>query len=112
MARSLAARSILGRPVKFIVSIRAAGEADISKARNWYEKQRPGLGDEFLLSVTSAIVHLEHFGNLYPPYYRDIHRVLLTRFPYKVFFRINGENVVIFRVLHTARDHGSELSNL
>jgi hypothetical protein len=45
--------------VNWRVSIRPAAETDLDEARDWYERQRPGLGDEFLASVADAFTRLE-----------------------------------------------------
>ena len=36
------------------IVIRPAAAADIEEAFFWYERQRPGLGDEFLAKVNNA----------------------------------------------------------
>ena len=41
----------------------------------------------------------------HPVYYRGFRRILLRRFPFKVFYRLEPERVVVFRVLHVKRDH-------
>ena len=91
------------------VSIRAAAYADLRGIRNWYDRQRPGLGDEFLLAVANAMTRLEEVPERFPVYYRGFRRLLTERFPYKVFFRIEGDAVIVFRILHAARNHTSEL---
>lgn len=87
------------------VLTRAAANRDLREARDWYELQRPGLGEEFLASVAQAFLRMEGLPEQFPLYYRGFRRALTRRFPYKVFFRIEGERVIVFRVLHAARDH-------
>lgn len=91
------------------VSIRPAAHADLRAATSWYNGQRPGLGDEFLLAVADAMTRLEEVPEQSPVYYRGFRRLLTERFPYKVFFRVEGDAVIVFRILHAARDHTSEL---
>jgi plasmid stabilization system protein ParE len=95
--------------VTWRVSIRAAAEADLREAQGWYESQRPGLGGEFLLSVADALTRLEQSPELFPLYYRGFRRVLTRWFPYKLFYRIEGDTVLVFRMLHAARDHVRQL---
>jgi plasmid stabilization system protein ParE len=38
-------------------------------------------------------------------YYRGFRRVLFRRFPCKIFYRIVGQRVIVFRVLHAKQDH-------
>jgi plasmid stabilization system protein ParE len=44
-----------------------------------------------------------------PFYYRDFRRLLTRRFPYKLFYRVEGERVIVFRILHAKRKHQREL---
>ncbi len=41
----------------------------------------------------------------HPVYYRGFYRVLVRRFPYKVFYRLEGDRIIVFRILHARRDH-------
>jgi len=109
MARSLAPSSRFGRQVTWRVSIRPAAELDLVDGRDWYQRQRPGLEEEFLASVVNALARLEEAPEQFPVYYRDFRRVMTERFPYKVFFRIENDSVIVLRILHAARDHRSQL---
>jgi toxin ParE1/3/4 len=95
--------------VSWHVFIRAAAKADLRDAQEWYEEQCPGLGGEFLLAVADALTRLEQSPERFPLYYRGFRRVLTRRFPYKLFYRIEGDAVIVFRVLHGARDHVRQL---
>ena len=92
-----------------IVTIRPKAKADLRRAHDWYEERCAGLGDEFLADHAEALLRLESNPELFPIYYRDFHRVLTHRFPYKIFFRIVGQEIIIFRILHGAQDHPREL---
>jgi len=85
--------------------VRAKAEQDMWSARDWYEDKRIGLGNEFLDELAEAMRRLELNPERQPFYYRQFRRVLLCRFPYKIFYQIIGERVVVFRVLHSKQDH-------
>lgn len=76
--------------MKWHVSIRLAASADLAAARDWYNGQRSGLGDELLASVADAFTRLEETPDLFPIYYLDFRRVLIERFPYKIFFALTA----------------------
>ena len=97
--------------MKRLVSLRPRAEADLLEARVWYDEQRPGLGEEFVASVGEAIGSLEKEAERFPLYYRGFRRLLLRRFPYKLFYRIEGDRVIVFRVLHAKRDHHRHLAD-
>jgi toxin ParE1/3/4 len=91
--------------VKWRVIIRPRAEADLRDGRNWYENQRTGLGEEFLVETANTIKLLLHNPELRSEYYRGFRRILLRRFPYKLFYRLEGKRIIVFRVLHARRDH-------
>src|SRR5688572_30796234 len=105
--RSALARSVGGAAgaqsiLSWQVTIRPAAHADLREARDWYDRRREGLGSEFLLAVADAMLSLEEAPQRPPIYYRDFRRVLTDRFPFKVFYRIEGRTVIVYRVLHGA----------
>lgn len=91
--------------MKWPVIIRPRAEADLQEAKRWYEERREGLGLEIVLAVRRAILLLRDSPERHPVYYRDFRRVLLRRFPYKVFYRIEAGRIIVFRVLHNKQDH-------
>jgi plasmid stabilization system protein ParE len=95
--------------VNWRVIIRPNAEADLQEARSWYESQRAGLGDELLAEIRRTVQLLESDPEHRPFYYRDFRRLLTRRFPYKLFYRVEGDRVIIFRILHAKRKHQREL---
>ncbi len=96
--------------MKWSVIIRPRAEADLQDARDWYEQQRASLGDAFLIEVRHAIELLTEQPERRPIYYRGFRRLLTQRFPYKIFYLLEDNRVVVFRVLHAKRDHPRHLS--
>jgi plasmid stabilization system protein ParE len=84
--------------------IRPEAEADLLTARAWYERQRVGLGAEFLLCVEEVIERIDRTPEMYAVVHRDIRRALTRRFPYAIYYRIEGHEVIVLGVLHTHRD--------
>ena len=87
------------------VTIRPKAKADLRHAHDWYEERCAGLGDEFLADHAEALLRLEADPKRFSIYYRGFRRVLTHRFPYKIFFRIAGQEVIIVRILHGAQNH-------
>lgn len=95
--------------MKRLVSIRAAARADLQNAHDWYQERCAGLGDEFLAAIAEALLRLEANPERFPVYYRGFRRALTRRFPYKLFFRIEDDRIIVFRILHGAQDHKRRL---
>ena len=93
------------------VIIRPHAEADLQEARSWYESRRTGLGDELLDEFGRVVRLLESDPERRPFYYRDFRRLLTRRFPYKLFYRVEGDRVIVFRILHAKRKHQWKLKN-
>jgi plasmid stabilization system protein ParE len=95
--------------VSWRVLVRPRAENDLQRAWEWYEREQPGLGDDFLAEMRQLIRSLEQFPERSVVYYRGFRRLLGERFPHKVFYRIESDLVIIFRVLHAKQDHRSRL---
>ncbi|MBI3414886.1 MAG: type II toxin-antitoxin system RelE/ParE family toxin [Verrucomicrobia bacterium] len=87
------------------VTIRPRAESDLQEAKLYYDLQRPGLGDDFLVSVGESIGYLEEHAERRSIYYRGFRRIITRRFPYKMFYRIENDRIVVFRILHVKQDH-------
>jgi plasmid stabilization system protein ParE len=94
--------------MKWIVLVRSQAERDLESARDWYIKRRTGLGDEFLDEVADGMRLLGEDPLRERPYYRNFRRILLRRFPCKIFYQVIGHRVIVFRVLHAKQDHGQK----
>ena len=79
-------------------------EADARQGRTWYEAKAPGLGEEFLRVFYACSEELGRNPQVYPKVHREFRRRLLRRFPYAIYFRIKGDQVVVFGLFHCARD--------
>jgi plasmid stabilization system protein ParE len=95
--------------LKWRVIIRPKAEADLQEAWQWYQSQRPGLGDELVHEINEAIQTLAINPERRPFYYREFRRILTPRFHYKVFYHVEPGRVVVFRILHSKREHRRHL---
>ena len=86
------------------VVIRPAAAADIESARDWYNRARPGLGDEFLTALDDTLRRVREAPDQYPAVHRGIRRALLKRFPYGVFFRFADDTVLVIACFHGRRN--------
>lgn len=89
--------------MKFAVEFRPRASADVAEAFSWYERQRPGLGDEFETDLGYAVDLLRQMAGVGPTVHRDLRRVLLRRFPFAVYYHVQGQTVVIRGVIHAKR---------
>ena len=84
--------------------VRPAAAADIADAFEWYERQRAGLGEEFLSAVDTALGGIAANPGAHAVLHRDTRRALLGRFPYGLFYRVYNESVIVVACMHVRRD--------
>jgi plasmid stabilization system protein ParE len=83
---------------------RAAAAADLEEAFQWYQTQRVGLGEEFLVAVKSVLDDAVRHPEKYPVVHRETRRALIPRFPYGLFYRILDEQIVVVACMHGRRN--------
>ena len=79
-------------------------DSDVEAAFEWYEGEEPGLGYEFLDEVRATYLRIKDGPLKYQVLRSDVRRALTKRFPYAVYFSIEGDAVVVLAVLHAARN--------
>lgn len=80
-----------------------AVRAEIDEAYGWYERQRPGLGEEFLVVLRDYLDRIRLNPEMYGLVYRDVRAVPLRRFPYIVYYRAMPDRVIVMAVQHGKR---------
>ncbi len=79
-------------------------EDDLADAAAFYEERSPGLGEDFLTDVRSAVDEIlrgpEQWARVEAS---PVRRYLIARFPYAIYFRAEPERVLVLAVTHTRR---------
>jgi plasmid stabilization system protein ParE len=86
------------------IIVRPLAKADLWEAQDWYDRQRPGLGDDFRAAIDSLLQRVSEFPLAYPRVYRGIRRAGARRFPYLVYYAVTSDAVVVLACLHSSRD--------
>jgi plasmid stabilization system protein ParE len=71
---------------------------DLDRGRRFYARQGKSLGNYFLDALFSDIDSLELYAGIHIKVF-DFHRLLAKRFPYAVYYQVDGETCIVFRVL-------------
>jgi plasmid stabilization system protein ParE len=79
-------------------------EADLAEAKAWYDGQREGLGEQLLLCVEEALDRIRRMPEAAAEVYPGVRRVVIRRFPYGVYYRIDPDQVAVLAVYHSRRD--------
>ena len=86
------------------IEILESARDDLISGRAFYESQRAGLGAYFLDSLFSDIESLLLFSGVHSIHFERYHRLLSRRFPFAIYYRIEGDLIRIHAVLDCRRD--------
>ena len=89
--------------MKDVVFTHEAG-TDLEAAYSWYEERRTGLGHDFLLQVEAGIELLKIQPLMCQIKYKNVRQYIIKRFPYNIFYIIDGNNTVIIAVLYAGQN--------
>lgn len=85
------------------VEILDDAEQDIVDGAHFYEAQESGLGQYFLDSLFSDVDSLQLYAGIHPVQF-GYHRLLSKRFPYAVYYRVEGSIAQVWAVLDCRQD--------
>ena len=82
--------------------------AELTEAVRWYEAKRRGLGRDLLHETAKVVDRLEENPRGGMPMSTDqrTRRLLVSRFPYQVVYRLRPDEIVVVAVAHLKRRPG------
>jgi len=78
---------------------------DLAAGRVFYDKQGRGVGDYFFDSLFAEIDSLILYAGTHPIRH-GYHRMLARRFPHAIYYKIEGDQVIVYRVSTAAATRG------
>ena len=88
---------------EMIVSIAHAAETDLADGYWFYERQHVGLVDYFRVNMAADIESLALTGGIHEVEL-GFHRALAKRFPYSIYYLVEGNQVIVAAVLDLRRE--------
>jgi toxin ParE1/3/4 len=90
--------------VSLPVVLRDEAQAEFDEAFDYYERQRAGLGVDFVARVQQVLDRISANPLMHAAVFGDVRKAVMTRFPYCVFYRAHADRVEVLAVFHTKRD--------
>jgi plasmid stabilization system protein ParE len=87
-------------------------EEDLIGGYVWYGAKSAGVGEEFLRVFYAGANEILRNPMLCQKVYGEFRRRLLRRFPYAIYFTIEGDQIIVVGVFHCARDPQTVKSEL
>jgi plasmid stabilization system protein ParE len=78
-------------------------EDDILSTFRHYQRERSGLGGEFIVELRKTLAKIAERPKSFALYSRQVRTALLARFPYVVYFRLYSDRITVVAVQHGRR---------
>lgn len=96
----------------FEIIIKPLARIDLDEAILWYENKLNGLGERFYQAFLTASETIRKSPEAFMEISPDIRRIIIKKFPYKVFYTIAENKVFIIGIMHAKRSAGFITSRL
>ena len=79
-------------------------DREIRRIRRRYNREKPGLGEDFFDNVNARIAFVCEYSNSGSIAGKEIRRIKVTRFPYHLYYRIESDVIWIVAIIHNRQD--------
>ena len=92
--------------------IARSAEVDLLNGHAFYEGQQAGIGAYFLDSLYADIDALMLYAGIHPKPSGRLHRALAKRFPFAIYYDLQGDDVTVVAVLDCRQNPASIVKRL
>ncbi|OBP14173.1 addiction module toxin RelE [Rheinheimera sp. SA_1] len=89
--------------MSYTLKLRKEAEFDVAEGFDYYQGKRVGLGDDFLLCIDDALQKIQRNPFIYREIYRELRRISIHRFPYRILYFVQNNHVVVTAVFHARK---------
>jgi len=72
---------------------------------DWYEDKLAGLGNRFIRELEVAKTDLLNNPLAFAKWNKSIRRMVMRKFPYKLFYKIYDDKIVVLAIIHARRSN-------
>ena len=91
--------------MKFSILVSEMANEDANIIFDWYEGIHVGLGDSFINELEISKSDLMNNPLVFAKWNKNIRRMVMRKFPYKLFYKIYDDNIVILAIIHARRSN-------
>ena len=79
-------------------------QAEFDESYDFYEGQRPGLGEQFARRIQDVLIRIGKAPKARSLIYKAVRKAVVIRFPFCVFYREEATCVRVLAVFHSSRN--------
>lgn len=83
-----------------------AAQQVVAEASRYYAAESAELAEQFVTDFDQTVQRIRRLPNAWPPPSKGLRRCLLSKFPYQINYRVEGETIRIYAVAHIKRRPG------
>ena len=87
----------------FTVIFTQAARAELVSAQDWYEGEASGLGRRFRKAIDELLRRVSVNPQQFPVVFKNTQREVVRRFPYSLFFVVEGDTISVVACFHASR---------
>jgi toxin ParE1/3/4 len=90
--------------MKYHIAASSGAKLDIRSTVLWYERIDPNLALRFLLETDATVDRVRQNPYRFPVIKGAVRRARLKRFPYRIYYSVDNDEISIIAVRHQRRD--------
>lgn len=90
--------------MSFPITIDPEAREEFDESYDYYEGQRPGLGDTFAGRIQDVLDRVGQTPQMHAIVYKSIRKAVVVRFPFCIYYRIEPSVVRVIAIFHTSRN--------
>jgi plasmid stabilization system protein ParE len=87
----------------FEIIIEPRAWTDLDDIIFWYENASRGLGKRFYENFENSLNRIKKNPNAFLEIEPSVRRILIKKFPYKLFYTISGNKIFVIGIMHAKR---------
>ena len=89
--------------MSFTLIVNPHATQDAEESAIWYEKQKAGLGKEFVKAIDEGINSIQNNPYHFSVLKKNFRRIIIGKFPFGIFYLIENNTIIILAVWHFKR---------
>ncbi|MBP8823849.1 MAG: type II toxin-antitoxin system RelE/ParE family toxin [Flavobacteriales bacterium] len=89
--------------MSYKLRIRLAAQAEAARIHDWYEARSKGLGGRFADALEECLQSIQRNPTGLQIRKGKYRHDLVSRFPYRVVYTLDGDTVFVYQIRHTSR---------